>query len=75
MPVTPMLVNGRCLRADQVSLELAEVDSGCLSDSAGGWPAFELDARSNRIDSISAFVNRWRLHRRINRLQCGPALV
>ena len=31
-------------RADQVSLKLAEMDSGCLSDSAGGWPAFGFDA-------------------------------
>ena len=43
-------------RADQVSLELAEVDSGCLSDSAGGWPAFELDA--DQIELIQSALRK-----------------
>ncbi len=42
--------------ADQVSLELAEVDSGCLSGSSGAWPAFELDA--NQIKLIQSAIGK-----------------
>lgn len=31
--------------ADQISLKLAEMDSGCLSDSAGDWPDFGFDLK------------------------------